>query len=265
MQRSDTPNKFPIPFADSATVPTFRRAIPEASQIGIQAGAASLTDGFPPVTFDPLDAGGIPPFGQDFNGLLNQITLWSQWQAAGGMVVYDAAFSSDIGGYPLGAVLAATIGAGKFWISTADNNTTDPDAGGANWLAIGGPIAAARVMANLTGSSAPATPVTLPALATAMGFATTLGGEWSITFPGGLIKKGGLTNVVGAGSLATQSFATPFPTSCFTVTVSYANSLSPSQATGGNPHNATPIDETGFRIFNGGTNPSQYYWEATGV
>lgn len=133
MLAADVPTRFPIPFADSAGS-GFIRAIPEASQIGITAGAASLTDGFPPVTFLPLGAGGTPPWGQDFNGLLYQITQWCQWQAAGGPVVYDATFAAGpSGGYPKGAVLASATATGYSWLSTVDNNTSDPDAGGANW------------------------------------------------------------------------------------------------------------------------------------
>ncbi|KAA1174648.1 hypothetical protein FP026_29625, partial [Rhizobium tropici] len=74
MKASDIPVKFPIPFAASAGG-GYIRAIPQASQIGITNGAASLTDGFPPLTFLPVGAGGTPPWGQDFNGILNEITV----------------------------------------------------------------------------------------------------------------------------------------------------------------------------------------------
>lgn len=146
MQASQIPTKFPIPFANGAGG-AFIRPIPQASQIGVQAGAASLTDGFPPVTFTPIAAGGTPPFGQDFNGLLNQITAWSQWQNAGGLVPYDAVFSAAIGGYPQGAMLAGAA-PGVVWLSVVDNNVTDPDTGGAGWTG----LAASAVGGVLTGS-----------------------------------------------------------------------------------------------------------------
>lgn len=132
MQDSGIPVKFQIPWANSAGG-AFIRAIPQASQIGIQAGAASLTDGFPPTTFLPVGGGGTPPFGQDFNGILNQITAWLQWLQAGGPMQFDAAFSAAVGGYPKGAVVASVTTFGNFWISTAENNVTNPDAGGAGW------------------------------------------------------------------------------------------------------------------------------------
>ena len=130
------PAKFPKYWAQNAGG-SYIRAIPEASQIGIQAGAASLTDGFPPLTFTEVAAGGVPPFGQDANGILQQITQWNQWQNAGAPVFYDSVFSAAVTGYPQGAVLANASTLGLFWINQVDANTTDPDTGGANWLPMG--------------------------------------------------------------------------------------------------------------------------------
>ena len=126
------PPFFNIPFANSAGA-SYVRSIPQASQIGVTPGAASLADGFPPLCFLPVSAGGVPPFGQDMNGILNEITANLQWLQAGGVPSYNAAFSAAIGGYPQGAVLRAA--GGGLWISTVDNNTTDPDTGGAGWSA----------------------------------------------------------------------------------------------------------------------------------
>lgn len=137
MRDSDIPTRFIIPWAASAGSP-YIRPIPVASQISITPGAASLTDGFPPVTMQPQASGGVPPFGQDWNGILKQITQWAQWQQAGAPIGYDPTFSSSIGGYPNGAVLASAAGGGNYWISTVDNNASNPDAGGANWNVAGG-------------------------------------------------------------------------------------------------------------------------------
>lgn len=136
MDASSIPAKFPIPWANSAG-PSYVRNIPEASQIGIQNGAASLTDGFPPDTFLPEGAGGVPPFGQDMNGILKQVSAWCQWQGAGGPVFYDGTFSANIGGYPKGAVIQSTT-PGVFWLNLVDNNTTNPDSSGTNWMALSG-------------------------------------------------------------------------------------------------------------------------------
>lgn len=131
MLLSGIPPKFTIPFGNAAAN---IRSIPATSQIGIQAGAASLPDGFPPLCFQPTGSGGVPPFGQDFNGLLKQVTQWSQWEAAGGPVQYDAAFATAIGGYPNGAVLQQLNTPGAYWVNQVDNNSSNPDTGGANWV-----------------------------------------------------------------------------------------------------------------------------------
>lgn len=132
MKIADIPTKFNIPFANSAGA-GYITTIPEASQIPITPGRASLTTGFPPLTFLPVGSGGVPPFGADMNGLMKQVTQWSRWQAAAGPVPYDGTFSTAIGGYPKGALVGATSFSG-FWISTVDDNTSNPEAGGANWL-----------------------------------------------------------------------------------------------------------------------------------
>lgn len=129
MQDSQIPAKFQAPFAYQATT-GYIRSIPLNPGSSV---AASLSLGFPPLTATPVEAGGTPPNIQDFNGILNQITAWSQWNQAGGPVVYDSAFSTAIGGYPKGAILANASTVGAFWISTVDNNTSNPDTGGANW------------------------------------------------------------------------------------------------------------------------------------
>lgn len=134
MQASQIPVKFQVPFANAAG-PGYVRPIPVASQIAVTPGAASLNDGFPPLTFVPVGSGGIPPFGEDFNGILNMITQWVQWGNAGGTVPFDATFATEIGGYPAGALVLAATG-DAFWLCTADNNTANPDTGGVGWMPI---------------------------------------------------------------------------------------------------------------------------------
>lgn len=120
------------------------RTVPVASQIGIQDGAASFDTGFVPDNFTPVPAGGVPPFGQDFNGLLNVMTAWQQWGQAGGPVTYDGTFSTAVNGYPKGAILASSIVQGAQWYSTVDNNTTNPDdpLTSSGWARVGIPAGA---------------------------------------------------------------------------------------------------------------------------
>lgn len=131
---TDTPTKIPVPWGASAASPANIRVVPIPSQVGITAGAASFTTGFPPLNFLPVSGGGVPPFGQDMNGAFNAISAWSRWQNAGAPIFYDGTFSSAITGYPKGAVLSKASVVGEWWVNTADNNTSNPDSSGANWI-----------------------------------------------------------------------------------------------------------------------------------
>jgi hypothetical protein len=140
MNLAGIPAKFPQPFGAAAGA-GFIRPIPNDSQIGSNPGYASLHDGFVPLNATPTGAGGIPPFIQDLNGILNQLSAWDQWAQAGGPVFYDLTFAGQIGGYPRGAVLHSNADFKKLWISTADNNATDPDGvGAANWANLFAPV-----------------------------------------------------------------------------------------------------------------------------
>jgi hypothetical protein len=128
MLSSSAPTKTTVPFANSGS----RNVIPIASQIGITDGAASYTDGFPPLTATDPTAGGVAPAQQDFNGILYTVTQRLQWADAGGVPLYDSSFSTAVGGYPKGAVVQSADQTGM-WVSTADNNTANPDTGTTGW------------------------------------------------------------------------------------------------------------------------------------
>jgi hypothetical protein len=150
MNLSDSPPKFLLAWAFNAAA-AYIRSIPVTSQIGIQGGAASLNDGFPPLTFVPAAAGGVPPYGQDFNGILKQTTQGIQWQQAGGPIFYNSAFATSIGGYPSGAILNSAVTPGTQWMSTANNNMNDPDgATPIGWVQAPGQIPIGTPVAALT-------------------------------------------------------------------------------------------------------------------
>ena len=146
LTQSSQPPQFTIPWGNSAGASFITYPTPTPSQIGITNCRASLTDGFPPTTFTPSSSGGCPPFGADFNGILHWVTLWNQWQGAGATVNYNATLSASIGGYPKNTILANATTPGCFWVSTVDNNTSNPDSAGTNWngfcTAVGGTILA---------------------------------------------------------------------------------------------------------------------------
>jgi hypothetical protein len=129
MDASAVPYKFAGPWAADATAGYATNPVPATAS----GAAASQQLGFPPLTATPTGSGGTPPNIADFNGLEFYNTSWLQWVQAGGPIAYDATLSSNIGGYPRGAVLQSAVTFGQFWQSTVDNNTSDPDTGGANW------------------------------------------------------------------------------------------------------------------------------------
>lgn len=130
MLLANAPTQISLAFAADDTGKTSPFPIP--SQIPITPGAASFTDGFPPLCAeDPAD-GGMPPTKADMNGALYAMSSIDLWKSAGGMFPYNSAYQTAIGGYPKGALILQASGGG-LWMSTADNNMTDPDTGGAGW------------------------------------------------------------------------------------------------------------------------------------
>lgn len=123
-----TPVLIPEPFANDAG-PSFINVIPATTA---DPQAASYSQGFPSQTFQPIGSGGLPPLGQDFNGILNAVTQHLYALQGGQLQTYRADVSAALVGYAKGAILAMTDGAG-WWICTVEDNTTDPDAGGAGW------------------------------------------------------------------------------------------------------------------------------------
>lgn len=130
MKSTSAPALISVPFADQGS----KNTIPVDSQIGITDGAASYTDGFPPLTMTPVAAGGIPPAGGDFNGILNAITQSLRWVCAGGQYAYNSSFSTAIDGYPKGALLQNSS-ADVLWLNLNDDNKNDP-ATGTDWVPV---------------------------------------------------------------------------------------------------------------------------------
>ncbi|OZI39043.1 hypothetical protein CEG14_05775 [Bordetella genomosp. 1] len=195
MQASNAPSKSPVAFAEGGS----KNTIPVASQIGVSPGAASFTDGFPPLTMTPVTAGGIPPFGQDFNGILYFLSAAVRWTQAGGGYPFDAAFVAAVGGYPKGARILSNDSL-TIWVSQVDNNAVDPNAGAsASW----------RALASLTSPTFSGTPAAPTATAgtnttqiattafvqTALAGASTPAGAMLMTFanaaPAGYLKANG--------------------------------------------------------------------------
>ncbi|EFE93984.1 hypothetical protein [Serratia odorifera] len=127
MKLVDKPRQLAVPFASTGE----KNTIPDsATQDTKEKGNAAYDSGFPPLTMTAIAAGGIPPHGKDFNGIMNDITSALRYSQAGGLYTFDSAFAQAIGGYAKGAVVLSSDGA-KIWWNTVDANVTDPDGTGA--------------------------------------------------------------------------------------------------------------------------------------
>lgn len=96
-------------------------------------GRAGFDQGFSAINMTAREAGGIPPFGQDFNGIFYEVTSILRYMQAGGRPTFDAEFADKIGGYPKGATILGSDGSSVF-SSTIDNNLSNPNTGGAGWV-----------------------------------------------------------------------------------------------------------------------------------
>lgn len=123
MNSSDSPSRFPKAFGMNGlknTIPT------DSSTSTDNNGVATFDKGFPQITMQPLSAGGIPPSGKDFNGILYALSLKEQWADAGMGYTFNSDFSSAISGYPKGSKLSNSAMSGQ-WLNTIDSNTTSPE------------------------------------------------------------------------------------------------------------------------------------------
>ncbi|XKM12646.1 hypothetical protein RCS94_06365 [Orbaceae bacterium ac157xtp] len=120
---------FPVPFANNAGN-TWKYPIPQSKSASDEPNKASYEVGFPAITMTDIAAGGIPFFGQDVNGVLNDITTAIRYMQAGNFSKYDTAFANAIGGYSVGAVILGSDN--KLYRSKVDNNKQNP-VNGSNW------------------------------------------------------------------------------------------------------------------------------------
>lgn len=194
------PTNYPLPFAYSGT----KNTIPTPPT---GTGKASFTEGFPAVTMQPISAGGIPPEGKDFNGVLFDIMSHTVWVNAGGQYQFDAALSTAMGGYPIGMVLQNTAGTASY-VSAIDNNTTDfnstPSAIGTLWLPYSG-SAFSNVSVATTGGT-----TVLTAIQAAAKIITVTGvlvSNATITFPVAIGERIVINNTTGSYSVTAIALA----------------------------------------------------------
>lgn len=123
------PGKIITPWAESG----LKNTIPPASNPAT--GRAGFDQGFSAINMTAKEAGGIPPFGQDFNGIFYEVTNILRYMQTGGQPTFDAALATAIGGYPKGAMVLGSDGL-TLWQSQVDSNTSNPDVDSTNWLSM---------------------------------------------------------------------------------------------------------------------------------
>jgi len=129
------PDLILIPFGKNATAGTIE-PIPDTAGPGDGPQKATWNYGFPQVTMTPLGAGGIPPQGQDINGVLNAISEHTVFNGHGGQYKWSTAYVTASGGYSIGDVIQADDGLNSY-VSLVNTNTanfnTTPASIGVSW------------------------------------------------------------------------------------------------------------------------------------
>lgn len=120
------PGKIITPWAESG----LKNPIPPAANPAT--GRAGFDQGFSAINMTAKEAGGIPPFGQDFNGIFYEVTNILRYMQAGGHPTFSSALATAIGGYPKGSMVLGGDGV-TLWQSKVDSNFTDPNTDPSDW------------------------------------------------------------------------------------------------------------------------------------
>ena len=120
------PGKIITPWAESG----LKNTIPPAANPAT--GRAGFDQGFSAINMTAKEAGGIPPFGQDFNGIFYEVTNILRYMQAGGRPTFSAALAANIGGYPSGAIVLGDNGVAVY-TNRLDGNASNPNSGGGGW------------------------------------------------------------------------------------------------------------------------------------
>ncbi|PIT49142.1 hypothetical protein BHC46_02575 [Snodgrassella alvi] len=130
---SKNPVLIPRPFAVNGS----KNSIHDTRQVGQDPEDATWSDGFPNVTMQPVESGGLPPKGMDFNGIFNALSDTTVHLQKGGLFYFDKDYSDSFGGYQTGAILISDDNT-KLFISTSDNNTNNPNQNTKGWTILAG-------------------------------------------------------------------------------------------------------------------------------
>jgi len=204
---SNTPTKIVTPFGlDSTNIDAYPTDSPDITGL-------SAPEGFPA---NYMTTGGDKPRGQLFNRLLFDVTYWVREFLSGRTPRYDAAYQTLLGGYDADATVMGDDGE-TVYLSTANNNMTNPNSGGAGWKTLS---SSANIVSQVDAESGIATAVkNWTAQRVRQAFTAGLvvdNVNKSLTLPtwlGGWIVKIGITASLAADTAETVTFADAFPNS----------------------------------------------------
>ena len=208
-----------------------KATIPDASNNAT--GRAGYDKGFPPINMQPQEAGGIPPRGEDMNGVIYDVTLAISYIQSGKSFPFNSDFAIAIGGYPSGAIVSDSSNS-TLWLNGISNNSSFPT-GWTNFsfsdpteTIRGAPLVANQFETN--GGEDDSKIVTPKKLR--FGFGIRLQTKGFITFPpwmGGLIIQWDTAPCVQTAT-TTLIYQIPFPNSVLQVVASGYNASGGQQA-----------------------------------
>ncbi len=147
----------PVPFAQDG----LKNPINVTRQPDQDAQDATWEGGFPPVTMQRKEVGGLPPNGLDFNGVLHAVSADANHRQKGLSIEFNQDFATAIGGYPVGAKIR--MANGTYVESTVAGNTNNPNSSMSGWKFVG----AAANLSDLTSAATARTNLGLGTAATA--------------------------------------------------------------------------------------------------
>lgn len=135
MENLQQPSVIPMPFANNG----LKNTIPSAPT---GTNKASFSEGFPQITSESMDEGGIPPERADMNALGNVATAFYYFMQCGGMYTYSDTVATAIGGYPLNAILwyfpanSIPILLQSTKVNNTSNFNSNPSVIGTDWVRV---------------------------------------------------------------------------------------------------------------------------------
>lgn len=112
----------PIQFAANG----LKNVIQKVLQPTQEPNEASWDKGYGNITMIPKENGGLPPFGQDMNGVLYTLSDHAVHRQNGGQILFSQDVIDNYGGYAQNSIIQSDDGL-KHYRSLIDNNTFNPN------------------------------------------------------------------------------------------------------------------------------------------